>query len=190
MTQIELFLELAKPDENGVSKKIYATEFVGKYSKLRSGNGYKWPERIPFLFERGGRGDNWFIKLVGNKKKEFNNRPIRENIRKNILTQKCVHTGFSNNSSNPIIVDHKNGRYDDDSVLNIETQNENDFQPLVNQANLQKRTYCNNVCIKTNLRFDAKKLGYKKSVYKGSLKWEGSCVGCYWYSPIDFKKSL
>ena len=64
MTQIELFLELAKPDKNGHSRKIYATEFVGKYLKLRSGNGYKWPEQLPFIFERGGRGDKWFIKLI------------------------------------------------------------------------------------------------------------------------------
>lgn len=189
MTQIELFLKLANPDKNGVSRKIYATEFVGEYSKLRSGNGYKWPERLEYLFERGGRGDKWFIVLIG-KKSALKGRPIRNDIRNEILSKKCVHTGFNGNSSNKLIVDHKNGRYDDDRVLNLSTQNINDFQPMVNQANLQKRTYCNNICIKTDVRYDAKILGYKKSTYEGSIKWEGTCVGCYWYDPIKFKNSL
>lgn len=45
-TQIELFLELAKPDENGVSRWVAKTEFVGKYSDLMFQNGWSW-----------GRGD-------------------------------------------------------------------------------------------------------------------------------------
>jgi hypothetical protein len=188
MTIIKLFLELAKPDENGRSKKIYATEFVGKYAKLRSRNGYKWPENIPYLFERGGRGDSWFIQLVGIKTKD-NQRPIRDDIRKDIENEKCSHTSFGGNSSNKIIVDHRNGRYDDERVLNTETQTKDDFQPLCNQANLQKRTHCLN-CVKTGLRFDAKTLGYPKSVCEGSLKYEGTCVGCYWHDPIRFRGSL
>ena len=188
MTQIELFLKLASPDEKGLSRKIYASEFIGEYSKLKSGNGYKWPERIPFLFERGGRGDNWYIQLVG-KKTEIKDRSIRNDIREVITKQKCVHTGFNGNSSNMIITDHRNGRYDDDRVLNKDTQEITDYQPLTNQANLQKRTDCG-VCMVTSIRFDAKTLGYTKSVYEWSLKWEGTCVGCYWYDPIKFKESL
>ena len=42
MTKTELFLELAKPDENGVSCWVSATEFVGKYKELQLGNGGSW----------------------------------------------------------------------------------------------------------------------------------------------------
>jgi hypothetical protein len=188
MTNIKLFLELADPDEFGISRKVYATEFVGRYSKLRSRNGYKWPERIPYLFERGGRGDKWFIQLSGIKS-DFNQRPIRSDIRSIIQIQRCAHTGFSGNSSNKIIVDHKNGRYDDIRVLDEETQTLEDFQPLCNQANLQKRTDCGN-CVQSGIRFDAKTLGYAKSVCSGGLEWKGSCVGCYWYDPMKFKQLL
>ena len=39
MTKNELFLELAKPDENGVSRWVKVTEFVGDYDDLAFGNG-------------------------------------------------------------------------------------------------------------------------------------------------------
>ena len=41
-TQIELFLELAEPDENGVSRWVAKTEFVGKYADLMFQNGWSW----------------------------------------------------------------------------------------------------------------------------------------------------
>ncbi len=34
-TQQELFLELAQPDENGISKTVSTSEFVGRYSNIR-----------------------------------------------------------------------------------------------------------------------------------------------------------
>ena len=39
MTKTELFLELANPDENGCSRWVNVTEFVGKYADLKFGNG-------------------------------------------------------------------------------------------------------------------------------------------------------
>lgn len=39
MTKTELFIELAAPDENGVSRWVSISEFVGKYSSLTFGNG-------------------------------------------------------------------------------------------------------------------------------------------------------
>ncbi|WQW73390.1 hypothetical protein KVK75_05570 [Helicobacter pylori] len=38
----ELFLELAQPDENGVSRWVSVTEFVEKYQGLQLGNGGSW----------------------------------------------------------------------------------------------------------------------------------------------------
>ncbi|GAA7252972.1 hypothetical protein ID0475_01610 [Helicobacter pylori] len=35
----ELFLELAQPDKNGVSRWVSVREFVGKYQGLQLGNG-------------------------------------------------------------------------------------------------------------------------------------------------------
>ena len=41
-SKIELFLELAKLDEEGVSRWVYVTEFRGKYAPLALGNGLSW----------------------------------------------------------------------------------------------------------------------------------------------------
>lgn len=38
----ELFLELAQPDKNGVSRWVSVTEFIGKYQGLQLGNGGSW----------------------------------------------------------------------------------------------------------------------------------------------------
>ena len=45
MTKTELFLELAQPDEFGVSRWVYVTEFVGKYAELKFGNGASWARK-------------------------------------------------------------------------------------------------------------------------------------------------
>ena len=38
-TKTELFLQLAKPDNNGVSRWVDTTEFVGAFADLKFGNG-------------------------------------------------------------------------------------------------------------------------------------------------------
>lgn len=38
----ELFLKLAKPNENGVSRWVMTSEFVGDYKDLQLGNGGSW----------------------------------------------------------------------------------------------------------------------------------------------------
>jgi hypothetical protein len=193
MKQIDLFIELAKPNIDGSSRKVFASEFIGKYRKLRSGNGYKWPEGLSgqYKFARGGRGDNWWIQLTG-KCELVLTRKIRKDITEQILSKMCEHTGYDNLSSDRLEVDHRNGRYNDFRVLNEETQNIEDFICLSRRANLQKRSDCSN-CKKTGLRFDAKKLGYKIGWTHGDEKHNGSidgCVGCYWFGPLDFKKAI
>ncbi|HIZ88356.1 MAG TPA: hypothetical protein H9804_00275 [Candidatus Mucispirillum faecigallinarum] len=42
MTKKDLFLELAKPDSNGISRWVNVNEFVGKYKALQLGNGGSW----------------------------------------------------------------------------------------------------------------------------------------------------
>jgi len=39
MTKKELFLELAIPNKQGVSRWVSVSEFIGKYKQLRLGNG-------------------------------------------------------------------------------------------------------------------------------------------------------
>lgn len=193
MKHIDLFLELAEPNQQGVSKKIYATDFVGKYSKLRSGNGYKWPEGLlgKYKFERGGRGDDWWIKLTGHCNNEFN-RGIRQDIVSLILQRVCEHTGYNNLTSDKLEVDHRNGRYNDPKVLSEESQSLDDFMCLSRRANLQKRSDCKN-CKKTGRRFDARLLGYPLGWTSGNEIHNGTpegCEGCYWFGPIKFRENL
>lgn len=194
MTKIELFLQLANPNNEGVSRKIYATEFIKEYSSLRSGNGYKWPEQLKgkFLFERNGSGDNWSIQLVGIDNRQVGTRLIRKDIFETIKMLNCEHTGFNGISSDDIEVDHRNGRYNDLNVLNLETQKIEDFMPLTRRANLFKRGNACGPCKQTNKRFDAKKLGYLVSFIEGDEIYNEvcGCQGCYWYSPKKFRESL
>lgn len=42
LTNQQLFIELANPDESGVSRIVFINEFVGKYDQLKFGNGGSW----------------------------------------------------------------------------------------------------------------------------------------------------
>ena len=195
MTKTELFLELAKPDKNGVSRWVYVTEFVGKYADLTFGNGASWARKESTLAKRyivefykddtpGNSIDR--IRLNG-----FNNgnysQHINPKIKREIQSRRCVVLGTSNPE-----VDHKNGMKNEDRVMKNEDQRLSDFQPLSKAANDAKRQFCKE-CKQTGIRYDAKKLGYPMSYYKGGAKHnneEDACVGCYWYDPLEFKRHL
>ena len=51
-TKTELFLRLAQPDENGVSRWVYTSEFVGEYAELKFGNGASWARKESTLAKR------------------------------------------------------------------------------------------------------------------------------------------
>jgi hypothetical protein len=74
-------------------------------------------------------------------------------------------------------------------LLDINKQTPKDFQPLSKAANNAKREHCKK-CKESGVRFDAKNIGYPVSQYKGNTKYQGTCVGCYWYSPSDFRDKL
>ena len=42
MTKKELFLQLARPNTEGFSRWVYASEFEGEYNELKLGNGGSW----------------------------------------------------------------------------------------------------------------------------------------------------
>lgn len=52
MTKIELFIELAKPDAQGVSRWVQSTEFTGRYADLQLGNGGSWCRASSSLAKR------------------------------------------------------------------------------------------------------------------------------------------
>lgn len=112
---------------------------------------------------------------------------INASIKRHIKKQRCVILGTSNPE-----VDHKNGMKNESRVMRNEDQRLSDFQPLSKAANDAKRQFCKE-CIRTGIRYDAKKLGYPISFYKGGANHNGeenACEGCFWYDPLEFRRHL
>lgn len=189
------FLRLANPDENGCSRWVYSSEFVGEFKDLKFGNGASWARKEGSLAKKyiveldkkltPGNGIDR-IRLNG-----FNNgnysQHISTDIKKAIKARRCVVLGTSNPE-----VDHKNGLKNEDRVMTNTGQRLSDFQPLSKAANDAKRQFCKE-CRRTGIRYDAKLLGYPMSYYKGGAYHDGSetgCEGCYWYDPWEFKQHL
>ena len=195
MTKTELFIKLAQPGKNGVSRWVSISEFVGEYSSLTFGNGASWARKESILakkyiieFDKSITKGNGIdrIRLNGFNNGDYSQH-IRADIKRAIKAQRCVILGTSNPE-----VDHKNGMKNEDRVMRNEDQRLEDFQPLSKAANDAKRQYCKE-CRRTGIRYDAKKLGYPMSYYQGTAEHhfeEDACVGCYWYDPIEFKKHL
>lgn len=196
----QLFLDLAKPDEYGISRWVNVSEFVNEYSRLVFGNGADWARSDRTLaksyiieFDKtvtaGNRIDR--VRLNGINKKETGTQQIRNDIRQIIIKQNCIVLGTSHKTNKEIEVDHKNGRKNDLRVMNLATQELSDFQPLSKAANDAKRQACK-ICRRTDIRFDATKLGYNYSVITGELQYshEVGCLGCFWYDPVEFRKKL
>lgn len=117
------------------------------------------------------------------------NRQIKDKILKKIKQNNCVVCG----TTSDIICDHKNDLYNDERVLNLETQIIEDFQSLCNHCNLQKRQICK---LENNNKhlYSAKNIPQFLS-YNFEFPWEKkvfdindiNCkVGTYWYDPIEF----
>lgn len=197
-TKPDLFVELANPNSDGVSRWVSKSEFVGKYSPLMFQNGADWCRKESTIaryyyveFDKSVTPGNGVdrIRLNGYKKPEdrLGSQSIRSDIKQYYKQKRCVVLGTSNPE-----VDHKNGWKNDDSVMNVATQKMEDFQPLSKAANDAKRQFCKE-CRATGERFDAKRLGYPMSYCKGCKMHDGTatgCEGCFWYDPIEFRKHL
>ncbi|MBP3722260.1 MAG: hypothetical protein J6I62_03290 [Selenomonadaceae bacterium] len=195
MTKTELFLKLANPNKDGVSRWVSISEFVGEYRHLTFGNGASWARKESALakkyiieFDKSITAGNSIdrIRLNGFNNDEFSQH-IRSDIKKVIKSQRCVVLGTSNPE-----VDHKNGMKNESRVMKNEDQKLSDFQPLSKAANDAKRQFCKE-CKKNKIRYDAKKLGYPMSYYAGEAHHnneENACIGCYWYDPLEFKRHL
>lgn len=121
------------------------------------------------------------------------NRPIRNDIKKYIKQRSCVSCG----SSSDIICDHKNDMYNDKRVLDIQRQTLEDFQPLCNHCNLQKRQVYKNE-VKQQKLYSAKNID-KYKVYNFDFPWEKKIFDLsvpfnkkdtYWYDPVEFNRKL
>lgn len=195
MTKTELFLKLAAPDKNGVSRWVYVSEFVGEYADLTFGNGASWARKESTLAKKynvefykkdtpGNSIDR--IRLNGFNNGDYSQH-INASIKREIKSRRCVVLGTSNPE-----VDHKNGMKNEARVMKNEAQRLSDFQALSKAANDAKRQFCKE-CMRTGIRYDAKQLGYLMSYYKGGAKHnneENACIGCYWYDPIEFRRHL
>ena len=114
-------------------------------------------------------------------------------IYKEIVKNNCIICG----SYTDIICDHKNDLYNDSRVLNTKTQLIEDFQPLCNHCNLQKRQISKNED-KNNKIYSAKNIKrYEKYLFH--FPWEKKIydkndIECkkdtYWYDPIEFENKI
>lgn len=194
-TKIELFEELAEIDDNGYSRWVSVEEFVGKYQGLQLLNGAGWSRDDgsfgkKYIVERdksitqGNRTDA--IRTIGFNDVDYSQH-INASIKRHIRKQRCVILGTSNPE-----VDHKNGMKNESRVMRNEDQRLSDFQPLSKAANDAKRQFCKE-CIRTGIRYDAKKLGYPMSYYKAGATHggeENACEECFWYDPLEFRRHL
>lgn len=129
----------------------------------------------------------FLIKIFGKAAAETS-RPIRADIRATICAKSCVVCGTA-----ATICDHKNDLYNDPRVLNTATQTLDDFQPLCNHCNLQKRQ----VAKKTRAsgkRYGATNIAqlslFGIDFTSGDETFDAAdpaaMVGTYWYDPVAF----
>jgi len=198
VTKNKLFLELAQPDENGISRWVDVSEFVGKYKGLQLGNGLSWgrgssPIAKKYMIETKKQGSKIVkIKLNGFNTEKLFNQNIRQDIKDFYKTQNCVMLGIKGNSENTKIeIDHKDGRKECQRVSVPALQKLEDFQPLCKAANDVKRQICKR-CKETDKRWSAKNIrGNPYELYDGNENYtqELGCVGCYQYDPVEYRKS-
>jgi hypothetical protein len=116
-------------------------------------------------------------------------RPIRADIKREIVSEPCVNCG----TSSEIVCDHKNDMYNDPLVLSTKTQTLDDFQPLCTHCNLQKRQIAKEEK-ETQKPYSAKQMARFK-IYPFAFPWEkySSTYGkkdSYWYDPIEFQRKI
>lgn len=186
----EAFLKIAQPNEDGISREVSIDELVAIDPRFTMGNGGSWCRSDGPLKEfviariKDKRGRIIAVKLEG-RSGSIMNRQIRADIVKELRVQACAVLAVNSETQ----VDHKNGRYNDPRVNDTKTQRVDDFQALSRAANTAKRQHCKE-CKASEIRFDAKKLGYSVSQWLGGKEYQGSCAGCFWYDPVEFNSRV
>ena len=120
------------------------------------------------------------------------NRSIRPDILSFYKKKPCVVCGTKASAC-----DHKNDLYNDPRVLDTKTQMLDDFQPLCQHCNTQKRQICKKER-ETGVLYSAKNIPQFQS-YSFEFTWEPKTLdltdpdckkGTYWYDPIEFNKKI
>lgn len=130
-----------------------------------------------------------YLKLHGFAPESYLTYDIRNDIKEYYKDKPCVSCG----SNHDIECDHKNGLYNDPRVLNKNTQNLSDFQPLCSHCNKQKRETIN-YSKKHHKRYGATKIPHLKPFgidFTSGNQWFtpddiNAMVGTYWYDPVEF----
>jgi len=129
---------------------------------------------------------------VHSKRLNYINRTIRKDIQKEITKLSCVICG-----KKETICDHKNDLYNDSRVLDIYKQLLEDFQPLCNHCNLQKRQIAKEE--KLNMKLYSAKNIQRFKIYPFEFPWEKKLydetdINCkantYWYDPVKFEENI
>jgi len=100
-------------------------------------------------------------------------------------------------STSSIIIDHKNDLYNDPRVLNSQTQTVDDFQPLCNHCNLQKRQ-TSVEARETKRRYPATRIAsvavFGIDFTRGDETYDpqdpNAMIGTYWYDPVAFMQTV
>jgi hypothetical protein len=193
--RLDIIDGLFDPNVDGVSREVSVTEIeeVGlpwtKNGNIR--HGIPWnDDRYLWEFIRGSRREILGMKMVGwNPKRIERSRPIRNDIREALQNEPCVVCG----SRSSIIIDHKNDLYNDLRVLDASTQTIDDFQPLCNHCNLQKRQVSVEMR-RSGKRYPATNIPsvavFGVDFILGDETYDpedpNATVGSYWHDPVAF----
>ena len=180
-------------NEAGFSAEIQIDDLVKIHPAFRTKNGSTWNRTgQSYLGKKyniirghasGNTGSITSVKCDGPLKNPRATE-IRKDIWDQITKERCVILDISSS----VECDHKDGMKDDWKVADPKTQKKEDFQPLCKTANMAKKTHCKK-CKETGHRYDATQLGYSFSFLYGDENTE-SCVGCYWYDPKVFNRTI
>lgn len=186
-TKARLFEILANPDDDGFSRKVGIDELEA--NRLGLGNGGSWCRddgplgKIYNIVRHKEKGRIVAVELHG-----FNQLPSRRSVRPDIKCEiekrRCAVLDIGDPEC-----DHKDGRIYDKPAAAPDQQSLEDFQPLSKAANSAKRQHCKR-CKETGMRFDATRLGYAVSQFKGDKEYRGTCTGCYWHDPLRFNAAV
>jgi hypothetical protein len=191
---IELYWGGNGGGDRWANKKFnYSVIYSKKQPSLYSENDDdQIPPYILTEFLQTNKGAGIIGIFVHSKRTNIPKRPISKNIHKEITMLSCVICGTQDT-----ICDHKNDIYNDNRVLNLETQLMSDFQPLCNHCNLQKRQICK-MEEQTKKIYSAKNI-QRYQIYPFEFPWEKKVFdkndihcknGTYWFDPVEFDKNI
>jgi len=192
--------KLFKPNEKGISEWVTKTELsnndilnwgnngVARHSIFFNDNRYIW-EKFQLKGKIEKLRTNGFSEIEISK----NTRPIRDDIHKYHKSMGCVVCG----SMSDLVTDHKNDLYNDPIVLDIKTQNIDDFQCLCNHCNLQKRQVSKKTR-ETGKRYSAKNIPsleiFDIDFIEGNETFNKEDInamkGTYWYDVSAFMQFI